>query len=252
MNQLIDTVLSERGLLMWRRRWLIQYSSLCGAQWQEVRRCWVLLFQSSRGTRRSMADFGRHLTLLCPLWRPWLSGKTTGAYLLPVCWLIYCSPTRRWEINGKPSVRRQYNKWPIQTSTYSAPEGSPRSQSQRWQKKTWPFKPPQGHRLVKLYVTMWENAAGQCVCRGRETTPQIAQGLGKKCFIILSSRPEYEKNSWVCFFKKYILSKKITQSRPGPIHEWRECCFLSTRKLSKNIYHDKPHTKKLCFRSSQT
>ncbi len=50
-----------------------------------------------RGTLCSMGDFGRHLTLRCPLRRPYLSGKTTGAYLLPSAGLS----TAHLHVNGK-------------------------------------------------------------------------------------------------------------------------------------------------------
>lgn len=49
------------------------------------------------GTLHSTGDFGRHLTLHCPLRRPWLSGKTTGAYLLPSAGLS----TAHLHIDGK-------------------------------------------------------------------------------------------------------------------------------------------------------
>ncbi len=94
----------------------------------------------------------------------------------PVCWLIYCTPTRQWEINAKPSVRRQYNKWPLQTSTCSAPEGS--RISLLWGRCTY------RSNYMGSYVTLWENAAGHDVCRWMETTAQTAKGLGLKCIIL--------------------------------------------------------------------
>lgn len=73
------------------------------------------------GTLHLTGDFGRHLTLHCPF-PPSVhgcQGKNDSRLSPPVCWLIYCSPTRRWEINWEPSVRHQYNKWPIQSGTRS-------------------------------------------------------------------------------------------------------------------------------------
>lgn len=132
-----------------------------------VGRCWVLLFKSLC-VLVCVGDFGRHLTLCCPLPRPWLSGKSDRRLSPPVCWLIYCSPTHRWEINGKPSVRRQYNKWPIQTSTRSSPEGSealaaagpPRLGGD----KKVPVQPPRGQMLVqvRLHVIPCDNVGWCC------------------------------------------------------------------------------------------
>lgn len=51
----------------------------------------------SGGTPHSICDFGRRLTLHCPLRRPRLSGKTTGAYLLPSAGLS----TAHLHIDGK-------------------------------------------------------------------------------------------------------------------------------------------------------
>lgn len=104
-----------------------------------------------------------------------------------VCWLIYCSPTHRWEINVKPSVRSQYNKWPIQTSTYSSPEGSPYSLPQAPMLSSEKHVQVQPHRVhtfmhAKLQ-TPCDNvgkAAGHGVFRWVETTLKTAHGLEER------------------------------------------------------------------------
>lgn len=119
------------------------------------------------GTLHSTGDFGRHLTLHCPF-PPSVhgcQGKNDSRLSPPVCQLIYCSPTRRWEINWEPSVRHQYNKWPIQSGTRSllqvlAPTtGPPRLSGD--EKKLSLVRGDDAHKWVKVHATTRDDAAGQ-------------------------------------------------------------------------------------------
>lgn len=103
-----------------------------------------------------------------------------------VCWLIYCSPTHRWEINVKPSVRSQYNKWPIQASTYSSPERSPHSlpRARCWEARNVQVQPHREHTYIHAKLqTPCDNmgkAAGHGVFRWVETTLKTAHRLERR------------------------------------------------------------------------
>lgn len=116
--------------------------------------------------------------------------ENDGRLSPPVCWLISCSPTHRWEINVKPSVRSQYNKWPIQTGTYSSPEGSPHSlprasmPSGEKQVQVQPHWEQMHTHTAKLHTPCDNvgNAAGHGVFRWVETTPEDSpRARGKNC-----------------------------------------------------------------------
>lgn len=116
-------VLSWEGLLMWQRWWLIQYNSTAevsrGTGWKKLRNAKRDSFVANSPaplrqwlchTPDFVASFVRSTAV-----------RENRRLSSLVCRLIYCSPTHRWKINGKPSERSQYNKWPIQTGTYSTP-----------------------------------------------------------------------------------------------------------------------------------
>lgn len=119
------------------------------------------------GTLHSTGDFGRHLTLHCPF-PPSIhgcQGKTDSRLSPPVCRLIYCLPTRRWEINWEPSERHQYNKWPIQSGTRSllrplaAAAGTPRLSGDK--KKLSLLQGDDTCPWVKVHATARDDASGQ-------------------------------------------------------------------------------------------
>lgn len=132
----------------------------------------------------------------------------------PVCWLIYCSPTHRWEINGKPSVRRQYNKWPIQASTYSAPEGSPRSpEAERSNQSALSvsFRGADAHAGQTSCDPVWQ--CGKCRWAWWTEVDQpipedSLRARAQTCAIFLLDIHNVEKievNKWVCPWKKASL-----------------------------------------------
>lgn len=148
-------------------------------------RGWTLfesLCVSVGGTLHSIGDFGRHLTLHCPLRRPWLSGKTTGAYLLPSAGLS----TAHLHIDGKSmgslqcTINITNDQFKLALAVFLALTAA-RAQGWTVMKKVL-VQPPQGwmHIQVKLHVTMWDNAAGH-VGEWRQSCRQ----------------PYSEKRSWI-------------------------------------------------------
>lgn len=191
------------------------------------------MFQSlgglvGRGMRCSVGDFGRRLTLLCPLSHQVAVRKNDRRLSPAVCWLIYCSPTRQWGIDEKPSVHRQYNKWPIQTSTYSAHEGRPRITVTTLTKRC-PLSLLGGRSTYKSNC-MWQRGKTLhgMVYVGEDTQP-CRQPEGK--YVLFSSRDVHNmKNSWI---NKHVSQKKelhlfliILSNKQTSKHSWMKEILL--------------------------